>query len=151
MRVQLAGVISLLVMPALLAAVVAVLFTVSVALGLVVLLAFSVAGQAALARHWTLTRPKPVSVAQEPALHALVERLCVQSGLAKPKIVLHRVGYANSWVKGFSARRSTLHLTNGLVELLDPSQLEGVVAHELRLPGSSWNFGDGPHGVMVRR
>jgi hypothetical protein len=22
---------------------------------------------------------------------------------------------------------------------------------EPRLPGSSWNFGDGPHGLMVRR
>jgi heat shock protein HtpX len=130
-HVQLAGLVSLLVIPTVLALLSVALFAVSVALGLVMLLIFVVAAQVALARHWSSGRQKFVSAAEAPELYGLVGRLCVQSGLRKPRIVVHSVSYANSWVKGLSPRRSTLHLTSGLVELLDESQLEGVIAHEL--------------------
>jgi hypothetical protein len=39
--------------------------------------------------------------------------------------------YANSWIKRLTPRRTTLHLTSRLVELLDEHQLEAVIAHEL--------------------
>ena len=58
-------------------------------------------------------------------------RLRVQSGQTKPKVVLHPATYANSWVKGTSAKRATLHLTQPLLDRLDEVELEGVVAHEL--------------------
>ena len=44
---------------------------------------------------------------------------------------MHDRPYANSWVTGLTAKRTTLHLTSRLIELLDAHQLEAVIAHEL--------------------
>ena len=48
-----------------------------------------------------------------------------------PKIVLRDERYANSWVTGLTNRRTTLHLTTRLVELLNEAELQAVIAHEL--------------------
>jgi heat shock protein HtpX len=48
-----------------------------------------------------------------------------------PRIAVHDRPYANSWVTGLTAKRTTLHLTSRLIELLDAHQLEAVIAHEL--------------------
>lgn len=130
-RVQFAGLVSLVVVPLILVAIAVALVEISVALAIVVGLVFVFAAQIALARRWTSLSPKAMSVADAPELHALLERLCVQGGLTKPQLVVHPSTYANSWVKGTSARRATLHLTQPLLDRLDEAQLEGVVAHEL--------------------
>jgi heat shock protein HtpX len=135
-RVQCAGVISLILVPAIVAGLAVLLFLVNVALGLIVCLLFAVAAQAAVARRWTSARPKPLSPGEAAELEALVARLCVQAGMTQPRIFLHSFPYANSWVKGLSSRRSTLHLTAALVETLNESELEGAVAHELAHIGS---------------
>ena len=64
-------------------------------------------------------------------LHAIVERLCVVADLAKPTIVLERRALPNSWVEGTVRGGYRLHLTQGLLDLLEPSELEAVIAHEL--------------------
>jgi heat shock protein HtpX len=130
-RVQCAGTISLVVIPLILVLIVVVLFSVSVGLGLAIVLAFILGLQIAIAKTWTSARPRPASVADAPNLHAVVERLCAESGLVKPRIVIHDAGYANSWVKGLFRKHVTLHLTTGLLERLDGQQLEAVIAHEL--------------------
>jgi heat shock protein HtpX len=66
-----------------------------------------------------------------PEVHAIVERLCVVADLAKPRIVLEPERQPNSWVASLGRGRSQLHLTEGLLEVLEPAELEGVVAHEL--------------------
>ena len=72
-----------------------------------------------------------LSVADAPQLHAIVERLCVVADLAKPTIVLERRALPNSWVEGTVRGGYRLHLTQGLLDLLEPSELEAVIAHEL--------------------
>lgn len=93
--------------------------------------ALVIGAQAAVAKRWTSARPTTVSARDAPAIHAVVERLCAIGMLDKPKIVLHDARYANSWVTGLTKRRTTLHLTTRLVELLDDAQLQAVIAHEL--------------------
>jgi heat shock protein HtpX len=130
-RVQLAGVASLVAVPVILGAITWLLVDVSPGLAVGVGLAFIIGLQAAVAKRWTGLRPKTVSPDDAPQIHATVERLCVTGELAKPKIVLHDKRYANSWIKGLTSGRTTLHLTSRLVELLDEHQLEAVIAHEL--------------------
>ena len=77
------------------------------------------------------SRGARLSVADAPELHAIVERLCVVADLAKPAIVLERQALPNSWVEGTVRGGYRLHLTRGLVELLEPRELEAVIAHEL--------------------
>jgi heat shock protein HtpX len=130
-RVQLAGMASLLAVPVMLAAIMWLLVAVSPWLAVVVGAAFVIGLQAAVAKRWTGLRPDAVSPRDAPQIHAIVERLCATGDLGKPKIVLHNERYANSWIRGLTSRRTTLHLTSRLVELLDEHQLEAVIAHEL--------------------
>ena len=77
------------------------------------------------------SRGTRLSPADAPELHALVERLCVVADLPKPAIVLERSAMPNSWIEGTVRGGFRLHLTQGLLDLLEPRELEGVIAHEL--------------------
>ena len=74
---------------------------------------------------------KPVSPAQAPELHAIVDRLCVLADVPKPEIVIEPEAQPNSWLVGLSREHARLHVTRGLLDLLTPAELEAVVGHEL--------------------
>jgi heat shock protein HtpX len=68
---------------------------------------------------------------REPELQDIVDRLCVVADLARPGIVVERERQPNSWIVDPPGRRPVLHVTRGLLDLLEPAELEAVVAHEL--------------------
>jgi len=72
-----------------------------------------------------------VSPSEAPGLHALVERLCVQADLPKPRIAIANTDVPNAFATGRSRKASTVCVTTGLLHLLEPNELEGVLAHEL--------------------
>ena len=72
-----------------------------------------------------------VSPSEAPGLHALVERLCVQADLRKPRIAIADTPVPNAFATGRSRRASTVCVTTGLLGLLERHELEGVLAHEL--------------------
>jgi heat shock protein HtpX len=72
-----------------------------------------------------------VTPSEAPGLHALIERLCVQADLPKPKIAIADTEMPNAFAMGRSRRASTVCVTTGLLRLLEPRELEGVIAHEL--------------------
>jgi heat shock protein HtpX len=74
---------------------------------------------------------REVSPSEAPGLHALVERLCVQADLPKPKIAIADTHVPNAFATGRSRKASTVCATTGLLQLLEPHELEGVIAHEL--------------------
>jgi heat shock protein HtpX len=74
---------------------------------------------------------REVTPAEAPELHAIVERLCVVADLAKPRIVVEDEKQPNSWVVSLGRGRARLHVTAGLLDRLDWSELEAVVGHEL--------------------
>jgi heat shock protein HtpX len=76
-------------------------------------------------------RGRRLSPSEAPELHAIVERLCVVADLAKPALVLERERQPNSWIEGTARGGFRLHLTQGLLDLLEPRELEAVIAHEL--------------------
>jgi heat shock protein HtpX len=72
-----------------------------------------------------------VTPTQAPQLHALVDRLCVQADLPKPRIAVADNEMPNAFAIGRSPKTATVCATTGLMELLSPAELEGVMAHEL--------------------
>jgi heat shock protein HtpX len=74
---------------------------------------------------------REVEPAEAPELHGIVERLCVVADLPKPRIVVEDERQPNSWVVSLGRGRARLHVTTGLLERLDATELEAVVGHEL--------------------
>jgi heat shock protein HtpX len=77
------------------------------------------------------SRGRRLSPAEAPEVHAIVERLCVIADLPKPTVMIERKDLPNSWIEGTKRGGYRLHLTHGLLELLEPRELEAVIAHEL--------------------
>jgi heat shock protein HtpX len=74
---------------------------------------------------------KEVTPAQEPELHGIVERLCVQADLPKPRVCVMESSMPNAFAMGRSKKSTTVCATRGILQLLSPAELEGVMAHEL--------------------
>ena len=72
-----------------------------------------------------------VTPQQAPQLHAMIERLCVQADLPKPKVAVAQTAMPNAFALGRSPKSATVCATTGIMELLSPAELEGVLAHEL--------------------
>jgi heat shock protein HtpX len=74
---------------------------------------------------------KEVSPAQAPELHGMIERLCVQANLPKPRVCVMDTSMPNAFAMGRSQKSATVCATTGILSLLEPAELEGVMAHEL--------------------
>jgi heat shock protein HtpX len=72
-----------------------------------------------------------VSPQDAPELHATIERLCVQADLPKPRIYIVNSAMPNAFALGRSKKAAAVCATTGILELLSPAELEGVMAHEL--------------------
>ncbi len=72
-----------------------------------------------------------VSPQEAPQLHAMIERLCVQADLPKPRVAVANTRMPNAFALGRSPKSATVCATTGIMELLSPAELEGVMAHEL--------------------
>jgi heat shock protein HtpX len=74
---------------------------------------------------------REVSPQEAPQLHAMIERLCVQANLPKPRVAVADTPMPNAFAIGRSPRSATVCATTGIMQLLSPAELEGVMAHEL--------------------
>jgi len=74
---------------------------------------------------------KEVKHEEDPQLYHLVENLCLTAGLPLPKIYLIQDSAPNAFATGRDPNHAVICLTTGLVEKLEKSELEGVIAHEL--------------------
>jgi heat shock protein HtpX len=74
---------------------------------------------------------RKVTPAEAPELHAMIERLCLQADLPKPNVAVVNTRMPNAFALGRSPKSATVACTTGIMELLSPSELEGVMAHEL--------------------
>lgn len=64
-------------------------------------------------------------------LHRLVENLAITAGLPKPKVYIINDPAPNAFATGRNKNHAAVAFTTGLLERLDRSELEGVIAHEL--------------------
>jgi heat shock protein HtpX len=74
---------------------------------------------------------REVSPQEAPQLHAMIERLCVQANLPKPRVAVANTPMPNAFAIGRSPKKATVCATTGIMDLLSPAELEGVLAHEL--------------------
>jgi heat shock protein HtpX len=72
-----------------------------------------------------------VSPQEAPELHAMIERLCVQADIPKPKVAVVSSPMPNAFAMGRSPKHATVCATTGIMQLLSPAELEGVMAHEI--------------------
>jgi heat shock protein HtpX len=74
---------------------------------------------------------KVVTPQEAPGLHAMIEKLCIQADLPKPRIAVADTDIPNAFATGRSQKSATVCATTGIMRALSPSELEGVMAHEL--------------------
>lgn len=111
-----------------------ILFAAGAGIGVMVLfLALMSLGQLFLSDKIALAAAgaKVVSPAEAPGLHAMIERLCIQADLPKPRIAIAESDVPNAFAMGRSQKSATVCATTAIIETLEPHELEGVMAHEL--------------------
>ena len=82
----------------------------------------------------SMSKAKPLK--DNPELYRIVENLCITAGLPTPKIYIIEDPAPNAFATGRNADHAVIAVTTGLLKLLDRSELEGVIAHELAHVGN---------------
>jgi heat shock protein HtpX len=74
---------------------------------------------------------QPVTREQLPRLYAVMERLAAKSNIPVPKLYVVPDAAPNAFATGRNPRHASVAVTQGLLELMNDEELEGVIAHEL--------------------
>lgn len=77
------------------------------------------------------TGAKEADPAQYRELHRIVENLAITAGLPKPRVFVMDDPAPNAFATGRNPEHAVVAVTTGLLERLERSELEGVIAHEL--------------------
>lgn len=78
-----------------------------------------------------MSSAKPVKFEDNKELYRLVENLCITAGLPLPKIYIINDTAPNAFATGRDPEHAVVAVTSGLLQKLERSELEGVIAHEL--------------------
>jgi heat shock protein HtpX len=68
---------------------------------------------------------------EAPWLHNMVEELAEKAGIPKPKVYLAPIHVPNAFATGRSPSHAAVAVTSGILDILDPDELRGVLAHEI--------------------
>lgn len=83
-----------------------------------------------------MARARPVEKRNAPELYNVVENLAITAGLPMPKVYLVDDPVPNAFATGRNPKHAVIAVTSGLLDRLDRSELEGVLAHELSHVGN---------------
>lgn len=76
-------------------------------------------------------RAQEVGPAEAPSLHLIVARLAERAGIPKPRVYVIPSESPNAFATGRNPDHAVVAVTEGLLQLLDERELEGVLAHEM--------------------
>ncbi|MFT4605694.1 MAG: heat shock protein HtpX, partial [Rhodothermales bacterium] len=76
-------------------------------------------------------KAQEVTRSEAPELYDMVDRLRQRAGLPMPKVYVVPNDQPNAFATGRNPEHAAVAVTNGIVRLLQPDELEGVIAHEL--------------------
>ncbi|MEK7087394.1 MAG: zinc metalloprotease HtpX [Patescibacteria group bacterium] len=76
-------------------------------------------------------KAKPVDLKSNPELYRVLENLTIAAGLPMPGFYIIEDPAPNAFATGRNPKNAVVAVTTGLMEKLDRSELEGVLAHEL--------------------
>jgi heat shock protein HtpX len=77
---------------------------------------------------------RPISPDDGPwakELIGMVQRLCIQADIPMPRVAIAETPMPNAFAVGRSPKTATVCVTTGITQLLEPGELEAVIAHEL--------------------
>jgi len=74
---------------------------------------------------------QPVTREQLPRLYAVMERLAAKANIPLPRLYVVPEAAPNAFATGRNPRHASVAVTQGLLELMNDDELEGVIAHEL--------------------
>ncbi len=83
-----------------------------------------------------LARAKPIEKADNPMLYNIVENLAITAGLPMPKLYITPEMQINAFATGRDPQHAAVAVTEGALERLDKTELQGVIAHELSHVGN---------------
>lgn len=78
-----------------------------------------------------MTHAKEIKQTDNPELYRVVENLAITAGLPMPRLYLLDESALNAFATGRNPEHAVVGVTRGLLEKLDRTELEGVIAHEL--------------------
>src|SRR6266446_6754922 len=74
---------------------------------------------------------QPVAREQAPRLYEVMERLAAKANLPVPKLYVVPEAAPNAFATGRNPHHASVAVTEGLLQLMNDDELEGVIAHEL--------------------
>ena len=77
------------------------------------------------------TASRPLERKENKRVYNLVENLCISTGMLMPKINIIDDDSLNAFASGINSKTFTVTLSKGIIDKLDDSELEAVIAHEL--------------------
>ena len=79
----------------------------------------------------SLAGAQQIQKADNPRLYRIVENLAITTGMPMPKVYLVDDPAPNAFATGRDPEHASVAATTGLLEIMDDSELEGVMAHEM--------------------
>ncbi len=103
-----------------------------------IVIAFLLAGGMNFFSYWysdkmvlKMYRAQEVSATQSPELHEMVARLSRNAGLPMPRVYIIPQDTPNAFATGRNPENAVVAVTQGLLNLMNREEIEGVLAHEL--------------------
>lgn len=79
----------------------------------------------------TMNGAKPIAKKDAPELYRVVENLAIAGGIPTPEVYIMDDPSPNAFATGRDPKHSYVAVTSGLLEIMDKTELEGVIGHEL--------------------
>ena len=83
-----------------------------------------------------MSRAIPADPVEFVELHRVVENLAITAGLPKPRVYIIKDASPNAFATGRDAKHAAVAVTTGLLRIMNKTELEGVIAHELSHVGN---------------
>ena len=77
------------------------------------------------------THAKKVTPQEEPRLHNIVEGIAIAAGVPKPEVYVVPEAAPNAFATGRDPQHSSIAVTQGLLDMMNRVELEGVIGHEM--------------------
>jgi heat shock protein HtpX len=101
-------------------------------------IAFAIALVMNLISYWfsdkivlSMYRAREVKAEEAPQLHNMVRNVAMQAGIPMPRVYIIPTPAPNAFATGRNPNNAAVAVTEGILRLLEPQELEGVLAHEI--------------------
>jgi heat shock protein HtpX len=84
----------------------------------------------------TMTGAKLIQESDNPRLFALIQEVCLASGLPMPKVAIVEDRAPNAFATGRNPEHGLIAFTTGILDAMDRDELQGVIAHEMSHVGN---------------